>query len=100
MGPPTEAPNSLRTKWGAAKLDGFWRALAIPIALFLAVSNAEPCAALVPDLVVRIAVAGVANWALELSVSTLTSCTASGSGNVACAELASPPKLRLVMGAP
>ena len=45
-------------------------------------------------------VAGVANWALELSVSNLASCTESGSGSVACAALASPPKLRFVMGAP
>ena len=44
--------------------------------------------------------AGVANCAPEFSVSNLASCTASGSGSVDCAELASPPKLRLVIGAP
>ncbi len=55
---------------------------------------------LVPDFVVRMTVPGVANCAEELSVSNLASCTASGSGSVDWAVLATPPKLRFVIGAP
>ena len=79
---------------------GFCRARAMPILLFRCVSNRDPCNWFVPDFVVMMAVAGVENCALELSVSIFTSCTASGSGNCACVEFPAPPKFRFCIGAP
>src|ERR1700735_859445 len=100
IGPPTEAPHSLRTRGGATKFAGFERDLAMPIALLRAVSNRDPCTEFVPDLVVMMAVAGSAYMALVLVVSTRTSCTESGSGNWFCVELSTPPKFRLANDTP
>src|SRR5690349_15916322 len=67
-GPPTDAPNSLRTRCGGLEKLSV-RERATPMPLLRAVSNAEPCSVLVPDLVVMMKEPGRSIFAEELLVS-------------------------------